>query len=143
MSEHNMDNALQTLEPLLGTWRLAALGGAGRSTFAWELGGAYLVQRTSIDHPEAPDSLAVYASVEDGFLQHYFDSRGVVRLYRMTFEGTTWTMVRDAPDFSPLSFAQRWVATVRDDEIDGRWETAAPGSSDWKLDFELRYERAA
>ena len=138
-----MDNALQVLEPLLGTWRITALGGAGRSTFAWELGGAYLTQRTSVDHPEAPESLCVYAPAEGGFVQHYFDSRGVVRLYRMTFDGTRWTLLRDEPDFSPLSFAQRWVATVGPDAIEGRWETAPPGSTDWALDFELRYERMA
>lgn len=134
---------MKTLEPLIGEWRVSALGGSGRSSFAWELGGAYLVQRTSIDHPEAPDSLSIYAPADDGFLQHYFDSRGVVRLYRMTLEGDRWTLLRDAPDFSPLSFAQRWVATVGADAIDGRWETAAPGSADWALDFELRYERVA
>lgn len=138
-----MDDLLEIIEPLLGEWRITALGGRGRSSFSRELGDAYVVQRTTIDHPSAPDAMAIYAPTDDGFVQHYFDSRGVVRLYRMTFDGTTWSLVRDAPDFSPLSFAQRWVATVGSDVIDGRWESAPPGSTDWALDFELRYERLA
>ena len=46
------------------------------------------------------------------FLQHYYDSRGVSRLYSMTFEDGTWTLPRDKPDFSPLHFSQRYVGQL-------------------------------
>jgi hypothetical protein len=54
------------------------------------------VQRSEAPDP-APDSLAV-VSVDPkagAYTQHYFDSRGVVRLYAMTLNGGTWTLTRD------------------------------------------------
>ena len=36
--------------------------------------------------------------------QHYFDSRGVVCLYAMTFVGGVWTLTRESPDFTPPGF---------------------------------------
>ena len=79
----------------------------------------------------------------DGYTQHYFDSRGIARIYAMTFDGRTWTLERHARDFSPLPFHQRWVGTMsaEGDAIDGRWETSPDGRA-WELDFELAYRRA-
>ena len=37
---------------------------------------------------------------------------GVTRLYSMTFEDGTWTLLRDKPDFSPLHFSQRYVGQL-------------------------------
>jgi hypothetical protein len=39
-----------------------------------------------VDHPDAPDSLAVIEvnAAGDGFTQHHFDARGVTRLYAMS-----------------------------------------------------------
>jgi hypothetical protein len=75
-----------------------------------------------------------------GYLQHYFDSRGVARLYEMTFADNVWTLERhaDAPDFS-----QRFTGTFDDDRntIVGRWESSSD-SSNWKPDFDLTYTRA-
>jgi hypothetical protein len=78
-----------------------------------------------------------------GFTQHYFDSRGVVRVYAMTLADGVWTLTRTAPDFTPLEFAQRFVGTFADggDTIAGRWETAPVGTADWVLDFHLTYTR--
>ena len=78
-----------------------------------------------------------------GYVQHYFDSRGVVRLYEMDVDGSEWTLTRVAPDFSPLDFAQRWLGRFSDDgdTIEGRWETS-PDGREWELDFTLTYRRA-
>jgi hypothetical protein len=83
------------------------------------------------------------ASGGDGYTQHYFDSRGVVRLYAMTFDGRVWTLLREAPDFTPLEFAQRFTAEVQDGgaAIRGRWETRQPDEPDWEHDFDLSYVR--
>jgi|tagenome__1003787_1003787.scaffolds.fasta_scaffold20532295_2 hypothetical protein len=140
------ENPMTRLEPLLGEWRLeTSLGDvAARASFTRALGGAFLLQRAQVDLPEAPDVLAVIAAdpVRGGYLQHYFDSRGVVRLYAMTFDGTVWTLLRDQPDFSPLDFAQRFTGTLSPEAgtIAGRWEKKDPGR-DWELDFELTYVR--
>ena len=79
-----------------------------------------------------------------GYTQHYFDSRGVVRLYAMEFAGGIWKLERTEPDFSPLDFQQRYIGAFSDDgdRIDGRWEIKEPGA-DWRLDFELNYARIA
>jgi hypothetical protein len=143
---------LARLEPFVGEWRLEApafplpaeLAGQARATFAWTLDGAFLVQHSTVPAAEAPDGLFVIALEGDcdGYTQHYFDSRGVVRLYAMTFDGSEWTLQRSSADFTPLDFHQRWIGTFSPDgqAIEGRWESSPDGES-WELDFELRYIR--
>jgi hypothetical protein len=135
------------LNVFLGQWSVdARIPGAptGHSVFELILDGQYLVQRTHVPVPEAPDSLAVVtAGPEKGaYRQHYYDSRGVTRLYAMTFTGGVWTLLRESADFTPLDFAQRFTGTFSadGDRIDGAWETAMPGEG-WHLDFELTYTR--
>ena len=113
-----------------------------RSVFEWTLGGSYLTQRSEIDHPDAPNSLSIYSAASDAFIQHYFDSRGVTRVYAMTFTGGVWTLLRESADFSPLNFRQRYVGTFSEDgnRIDGAWEMAQPGS-DYEHDFAMNYVR--
>src|SRR3954451_18947039 len=131
------------LQPLIGTWSLEASLGPdvrGTATFEWDLAGAYVVQRLGIPVPGAPEGLCVVSANPDGgYTQHYFDSRGVTRVYEMTFDGTTWTLLREKPDFSPLDFKQRYTGTLTGDRIDGRWEIDRGGG--YELDFELNYLR--
>jgi hypothetical protein len=136
----------QQLERFIGTWELSVdlpRATGGRATFEWALDGSYLIQRNEIWHPEAPDSLIVVASDEAAgrYTQHYFDSRGVARIYKMTLDGDDWTLLRDAADFSPLDFTQRFVGRFGADgnSIDGQWQTGDGRS--FKKDFGLRYER--
>jgi hypothetical protein len=140
------------LAPLIGTWDVeaAAAGGewsgTGRSTFDWLLGRAFVLERAVVDHPDAPDGHMIIApdlAGPHGWTQHYFDSRGVVRLYEMTFDGREWTLLRRTPDFSPLDFAQRYVGTFSadGDVIDGQWEMSDDGV-EWRTDFRLTYRRA-
>jgi hypothetical protein len=60
----------------------------------------------------------------------------------MSLEDEVWTLRREAPDFSPLDFAQRYTGTFSDDgaTIVGRWEIAHDGST-WEHDFDLTYVR--
>jgi hypothetical protein len=147
-----MDERMTRLEPFIGEWRLEApafpmpdeLAEQARATFEWVLDGAFLLERTHVPEPVVPDGLLVIAPADgdDAYLQHYFDSRGVVRLYTMTFDGRVWTLQRSEADFSPLDFHQRFEGTFSDDgeHIEGRWESSPDGSS-WELDFELFYRR--
>ena len=102
------------------------------------------MEHSEVDLPEAPDGLRVIAPDADGngYTQHYFDSRGVVRLYAMTFDGRTWTLTREKSDFTPLEFAQRYVGEFSDDgsRITGRWEIRHPGQ-EWQTDFDMHYVR--
>ena len=118
----------------------------GRSVLESTLGGRFLVQRTEFADDLPPDStsIVVPAADGDGFTQHYFDQRGVVRLYRMTFAGGEWMLLRTEADFSPLPFSQRFVGSVEDDgaAIRGRWEQSPDGAT-WEKDFDLVYARVA
>jgi hypothetical protein len=144
---------MKRLEPFIGEWTLEALfpgsgpsGSAGRTTFAWRLDGTFLEQRTQVDHPEAPDSIAIVSRNGDGeaYTEHYFDSRGVVRVYAMAFgEDGVWELLRTTPDFTPLNFSQRYRGSFEDggETIRGAWEKSDDGGSTWELDFELIYRR--
>ena len=78
----------------------------------------------------------------EGYLQHYFDSRGIARVYRMGFADGVWTLGRNELDFSPLDFSQRYSGRFSDDgtSIDGVWEICEDGET-WRKDFDLTYRR--
>lgn len=141
--------SLDALDVFLGEWDMVASFETSpaerpraRTTFDWLSGRRFLIQRWEVDHPDAPDGIAIIGFDDDNatLLQHYFDSRGVARVYRMTFANRVWTLERaaSAPDFS-----QRFTGTFSDDDdtIVGRWEIAHDGSN-WKPDFDLTYVRA-
>lgn len=138
---------MSQLEPLVGEWTLQASfaeAPSGRVVFEWMTGKKFLVERWEVPVPEAPDGLAIIGPNPDGsgFLQHYFDTRGVARIYRMTFEDETWTLSRDEADFSPLDFRQRFSGTLSSDgaTIAGTWEICHDGVT-WERDFDLTYTK--
>ncbi len=137
---------LDRLEPLVGVWRTDVTGSAiGEMTAEWALGREYLILNSTTARPEFPDALSIIAvdDAGEGFTHHYFDSRGVVRIYEMTFDGTRWEMLREQPDFSPLGFSQRFVGTLAEDgsRIDGAWEKTPPAGGEFAKDFDLAYVR--
>ena len=145
-----MDEPRKRLERFIGEWTMhVAFPGVppavgGRVVFEWMPGERFLIQRWEVPVPEAPDGLAIIG-FDDGsgtFRQHYFDSRGIARVYMMSLEDGVWTLWRETPDFSPLDFAQRFTGTFSDDgtTIVGRWEIAHDGST-WEHDFDLTYVR--
>ena len=119
-------------------------GAQVRSRFEWALDGQFLLQRTEVRVPGAPDSLTIVSvDPETGaYTQHYYDSRGVVRLYAMSLADGVWTLTRESPDFSPLDFRQRFTGTFSRDgnTISGAWEKCFDGA-DWEHDFALTYRR--
>jgi hypothetical protein len=117
--------------------------GAAHCVFEWVLGGAFMLARSTGPDP-APDCLEIttFDPASESYSQHYFDSRGVVRVYGMTLEDGVWTLLRDLPDFSPLAFSQRFTGVFGDggNSITGQWETSGDGSN-WEHDFDLTYSR--
>jgi hypothetical protein len=139
------------LDAFIGEWSMEAkFPGAppadtrGRVVFEWMPGRQFLAERWEVAHPDAPDGIAIIGVDHDGkgYLQHYFDSRGVARVYEMSLGDGVWKLWRTSPDFTPLEFSQRFTGTFRDDgkTIDGRWEISHDGST-WELDFELTYAK--
>ncbi|MEU7664685.1 hypothetical protein AB0B60_40285 [Streptomyces lincolnensis] len=142
--------ALERLDVLVGEWEVEAEfpgqpAVAARSVFEWTLDGSFLVQRTEVPLPEAPDSMAIVAADPEtgAYTQHYFDTRGVARLYAMTFADGVWRLVREAPDFSPLAFRQRFTGRLGadGDTIQGAWEQSRDSAAGWEHDFTLTYRR--
>lgn len=152
MTGTNNGNALSALAPLLGGWRLTAVfkdippaDVDAHVSFEWLPGERFLIERWEVPVPEAPDGIAIIGPdpKRDGqYLQHYFDSRGVARVYKMSFANGVWKLWRDEPDFSPLDFAQRYTGTFSSDgkTIVGAWEICHDGKA-WEHDFDLTYTR--
>ncbi len=111
------------------------------TSFEWLEGGRFLIQRWRVDHPAAPDGIAIIGAAEPAgrYRQHYFDSRGVERVYEMTLADGVWKLWRTAPDFS-----QRFTGTfdAAGDTISGAWEISRDGTT-WEHDFDLTYTRVS
>ena|ERR1035441_3854965 len=146
MNQPTAEEALKKLDPLVGEWDLEARGpggepwpGRGRSTFEWHDSRAHLIQHTTIEVPDAPDTIAIIGcdAANGTYFQLYTDDRGVCRVYAMNIGDGEWTLRRDG-----APFAQRFTATISDDggTIAGRWEKADPHTT-FTTDFYLTYHR--
>jgi hypothetical protein len=112
--------------------------------------GKFILFRTVGEPAELPDSVAIIGGAPDGAPQpmHYFDSRGVKRMFMTALVGSTWTMWRapgedwNGPD-GP-GFNQRFIGEISADSrrIEGRWERGLGDAGDkWEIDFPITYVR--
>jgi hypothetical protein len=143
-------DGLTALDAFVGEWAVSGsmtldepIEISGWTGFEWLEGGGFLIQRSTTERTEFPNTIAVIGAAEDGngYDFHHFDSRGVSRLYAMRLEGRSWTLER--PPSGPRSdFWQRWIGEFSEDgrTIQGRWENSENGT-DWNLDFHLTYTR--
>ena len=143
--------ALRRLDALLGEWDMEVSFEAeyfapgsppftargGRTVFEWLAGEFFLCQRFTVDNPAAPSGIAIIgvAPQPETFEQHYYDSRGVARVYQMSLDEGVWKLYREAP-----GFWQRYSGVFSDDgtKITGAWEGSADGVQ-WQHDFALTY----
>ena len=146
MDQPTAETMLKELDRFVGEWTMQASPpggppwpGGARVRFEWLDGGAFLVQRWSVDLPEAPNGTAIIGcDVANGtYLQLYSDDRGVCRVYEMSLRDGEWTLRREG-----VPFAQRFTGTFSDDgtTITGRWEIAQDGEH-WTTDFDVTYSR--
>jgi len=147
MDQPTADEALRRLDPLVGEWTIEAAGadgtrwpGSGRASFDWHPSGTHLIERTTVDLPEAPDTLSVIGcdAANGTYTQLYSDERGVCRIYQMSIDEGEWKLWREGEPF-----AQRFTGRFRDDgnTIAGRWEIAEDGEN-YETDFDLVFRRA-
>ncbi len=146
---------MKDFEPLIGQWH-----GEGElpiepplklsEEVTFERLGEFIVFSTVGAPEELPDSIAIIGGRPAGEAQpmHYFDSRGVKRMFVMALEGSTWTMWRapgedwngsDGPGFN-----QRFIGEISADgnTIEGRWERGMGHTGDeWEIDFPINYFR--
>ena len=68
---------------------------------------------------------------------HYFDSRGVHRVYEVGLDAGTWRIWRDVPGFS-----QRFTGTLSDNgsTINGQWQLSRDDAT-WNDDLAITYRR--
>jgi hypothetical protein len=133
---------------LIGRWTTKGahplLPGAeirGEATFEWLAGRQFVIQRSHYDHPDIPDAISVTGATGatgEGLTTHYFDRRGVYRLYRASLDAGQWRFWRDDP-----GFRQRFTGVFSADgtTITGQGEMCRNGSS-WEPDLALTYHRA-
>jgi hypothetical protein len=135
---------LHPLKALVGEWASEAVHAAfptmvvqGHTAVEWLEGERFLILRSQADHPDFPDSISIIGAQEDGLSMHYFDSRGVHRVYDVSMRDGVWRVWRDAPGFS-----QRFAGRFSDDgdTITGMWELSCDGST-WNNDLEITYRR--
>jgi hypothetical protein len=135
---------LTAFDRLVGEWALEATHpmfpatvANGRMTYEWLEGERFLIQRSSNDHPDFPDSVSVIGFADDELTAHYFDSRGVFRVYRVAMEGDTLRMWRDEPGFS-----QRLDAKLSDDgtTLAGVWQLSRDDAT-WDDDLAVTFTR--
>ncbi|HUP53926.1 MAG TPA: hypothetical protein VM408_00340 [Methylomirabilota bacterium] len=145
---------MKPFDPLIGQWHgegeSAHLPMKLSSETTIERLGTFVVIRAVGEPAEFPDSISIVGGAPDGEPQpmHYFDSRGVKRLFMTAIEGSTWKVWRDpgedwnGPD-GP-GFNQRFIGEISADgnTIDGRWERGTGEDGDrWEIDFPFTYVR--
>ncbi|RPA06116.1 hypothetical protein [Gordonia sp. OPL2] len=147
MDQPTAEEALRELQPLVGDWTVAAhwpngepWPGGGSMSVEWLPTRQLLIQRTSMDLPEAPDTVAVIGcdAANGTYTQLYSDSRGVCRIYQMSIADGEWRLWRNGEPF-----AQRFVGRFGADgrTITGQWEAAEAG--EYRTDFDLVYTRVS
>ena len=141
---------IERLDFFIGTWtveishpHLEPNPITGTTVFEW-MNDAYIVQRTHIDKSEFPSYTSIYDwdPATGQYVDHYFDSRGVTRLYAMSLEDGVWKLWRDKADFTPLDFYQRFTATIDDNktQIDMNLEMSDDGVN-WEHDFKQVFKK--
>lgn len=156
------EQALGPLARFVGSWATEAthpsLPGVvvrGTADIEWLEGERFLIQRARNEHPDFPDSISIIgftgqdrvddetgaasaATAESALSMHYFDSRGVFRIYHASADDKALRLWRDAPGFS-----QRFTGTFSDgdDTIVGTWQLRTDDVH-WEDDLQITFRRA-
>jgi hypothetical protein len=156
----NTEPSLERLNQLVGSWTTEATHPAlpglivhGTAAFEWLQGERFLIQRARTDHPDFPDSVSILGftdrdrvegaggaaatSREPQLNMHYFDSRGVFRVYQASVEPGSWRLWRNAPGFS-----QRFTGVLADGgyTVAGLWQVCEDDVH-WNDDLRITYHR--
>ena len=149
---------LQPLDRLVGHWTsesahpaLPGITVNGTLSAEWLEGGHFLIIRTTNDRPDFPDAVSILGFshldrvpdpddvIHPGqrMAMHYFDSRGVSRVYEALVDAATWRLFRNAP-----GFAQTFVGEFADDgdTVLGQWQVCEDGAT-WQNDLKVVYRR--
>ncbi len=137
--------AVDALDALVGDWTLTLANAwflesldrrqDGRATARW-LGEAFVELEATLGGEPTWHFVFGRSDPDQQLLALYHDPRPTSRLFRVSFSDGQWRMLREDADFY-----QRFVATVRPDRIEGRWEASEDGGVTWRKDFDLIFDR--
>ncbi|MEV0128539.1 hypothetical protein AB0H83_08730 [Dactylosporangium sp. NPDC050688] len=136
---------VEVLDVLVGEWRLT-LSDAwfleppgtrqhGHASARW-IGDAFVELRAELNGEHMWHFVFGRSDANGQLVALYHDPRPTSRVFRTTFAGGEWVMLREDPDFH-----QRYVATVTADRIDGHWDASEDAGVTWRKDFDLTFER--
>lgn len=145
------------LMPLVGEWDTEAthplVPGTivrGRWVFEWMAGQKFMIVRAESDHPDFPDSVSIIGNTGidrvgkgglegdgEGLQMHYFDTRGVYRVYEVRMSDEAWEWSMDAPGWS-----QRFTCTFEDEgnTMAGMSQLSRDDAA-WEDDLQITYRR--
>lgn len=128
-----------SLTRLIGSWDITMRHAAmdepvrGRQAYERVLDEAFVMLRWTYEHPDFPDAIALL----DDNSCHYFDVRGVTRVFDFGINESGWTMIRRDEDFW-----QRSSATfVSPGEMQAVGENSYDEGRTWQHDFQMSYLR--
>jgi hypothetical protein len=113
--------ALEPFTQLIGTWRIvgshpyiADTELHGRVTVEWIEGGAFLLMRSELDHPDIPDGIEIFGSDDkaETYYMLHFDERGVSRKYDVSIAENQLKWWRN-----DLEFSQRFTMDIEKDRL--------------------------
>ena len=129
-----------SLDRLLGTWNVTMRHVAMeepvpiRHHFEQVLDAAFVMLRSTCEHPDFPDAIALLEPTK----YHYFDVRGYTRVFDLQIDDAGWSMIRRDPDFWQRSA----VTFVGADAMEGTGENSHDGGATWEHDYAISYSRA-
>ena len=128
-----------SLDALIGGWsitmRHVAMGQpvTGHQRYERVLDQAFVMLHWTFDHADFPDAVALM----DECAFHYFDVRGVTRIFDFEIGPQGWSMTRRDDDFW-----QRCAATFVDSGMmEARGENSHDAGVSWQHDFTMTYCR--
>ena len=130
---------MSALDRLIGTWKFTMHHVAvsepvtGRQRYERVLDGAFIRLDWTYDHPDFPDAMALVSDER----WHYFDVRGVVRVFDLEIDDAGWTMVRLNEEFSQ----RQTVRFSGPDHMDSNGEASHNSGATWQPDFTMTCQR--
>ena len=144
-----MSSLLEGLRALVGEWTTEATHPSlpdtvvpGRTSVELLEGEQFLILRARNEHPDFPDSICIIGATdeEESLTMHYFDSRGVFRVYRTGFEDGAWKMWGDGPP----GFSGRFSGSFSDDgDTLAGVHQLSRDDENWDDDLAITYRRTS
>jgi hypothetical protein len=141
MDQPTGEHAVKEIEVLVGEWSQTATPAGGepwpgeaKATFEWLEGGQLLLERSTVEMPEAPNGVCVYGcdAANRTYYQLYTDDRNVCRVYQMSIGNGEWKLWGRASR-STSGSPQRSARTATGSRAAGSTtrETAGRPTSTW------------